>query len=316
MTPVLTLEHVVKSFGATKAVDDLSLEVAPGEMFGLMGPDGAGKTTTLRMMCGLLCPDSGQVRLFGADPFRSTRAAAASIGYVSQRFSLYGDLSIDENIAFFARLHGVSNFTDRRNRLLDLTGLMPFRARLADKLSGGMKQKLALACTLVHEPKVLILDEPTTGVDPVSRREFWKLLTEFQSQGLTAVLATPYLDEVEKCGRVALLREGKVLAMDTPLALRTMDHTVMVEVIATPARKALAILRQHVGDEGVSLFGDRLHVRVTDSATEAQIARWLTDNAIEVNRVRPMMPTLEDVFIAHVRRGDAAAQVEQAGGRS
>ena len=250
MTPVLSLKGVEKSFDATRAVDGLTFDVAPGEMFGVIGPDGAGKTTTLRMMCGLVRPDAGEVRLFGADPFRARSTSVTSIGYVPQRFSLYGDLSIDENIAFFARLHGVSQFADRRTRLLTMTGLLPFRDRLANKLSGGMKQKLALACTLVHEPKLLILDEPTTGVDPVSRREFWKLLTEFRSQGLTAVLATPYLDEAERCDRVALLREGRVLALDTPDALRQMDHAVILEVIASPPRKALRVLREQLGEIG------------------------------------------------------------------
>ncbi|HQX83488.1 MAG TPA: ABC transporter ATP-binding protein [Vicinamibacterales bacterium] len=293
----------MKSFGGTRAVDGLSLEVAPGEMFGLIGPDGAGKTTTLRMMCGLLRPDSGEVRLFDADPFKVRRISVDSVGYVSQRFSLYGDLTIDENIAFFARLHGVSHFADKRTRLLTLTGLLPFRDRLASKLSGGMKQKLALACTLVHEPALLILDEPTTGVDPVSRREFWKLLNEFRANGLTAVLATPYLDEAERCGRVALLRDGKVLALDTPDALRRMDHTVMLEVIASPSRQALRILREKLGDDEVSLFGDRLHARVPSEAMGTQIAQWLSDAQVDVTRVKAIVPTLEDVFIEHVRQG-------------
>jgi len=303
VTPVLALDRVVKSFGGTRAVDGLSLEVAPGEMFGLIGPDGAGKTTTLRMMCGLLRPDSGEVRLFDADPFKVRRISVDSVGYVSQRFSLYGDLTIDENIAFFARLHGVSHFADKRTRLLTLTGLLPFRDRLASKLSGGMKQKLALACTLVHEPALLILDEPTTGVDPVSRREFWKLLNEFRANGLTAVLATPYLDEAERCGRVALLRDGKVLALDTPDALRRMDHTVMLEVIASPSRQALRILREKLGDDEVSLFGDRLHARVPSEAMGTQIAQWLSDAQVDVTRVKAIVPTLEDVFIEHVRQG-------------
>jgi len=303
MTPVLALERVVKSFGTVRAVDGLTMEVAPGEMFGLIGPDGAGKTTTLRMMCGLLRPDAGHVRLFGADPFRARHISVESVGYVSQRFSLYGDLTIDENVAFFARLHGVSQFSERRTRLLTLTGLLPFRDRLAGKLSGGMKQKLALACTLVHEPSLLILDEPTTGVDPVSRREFWKLLNEFLSQGLTAVLATPYLDEAERCGRVALLRDGKVLALDTPDALRRTDRTVMLEVIASPPRQALRLLREKLGDDEVSLFGDRLHARVPSEAMGAEITRWLGDARLEVTRVKAIVPTLEDVFIEHVRQG-------------
>jgi ABC-2 type transport system ATP-binding protein len=302
VTPALVLDRVARAFGAVRAVHSLSLDIAPGEMFGLIGPDGAGKTTALRLMCGLLRPDAGSVRLFGADPFRATRAAAASIGYVSQRFSLYGDLSIDENIAFFARVHGVRHFTERRNRLLELTGLLPFRARLADRLSGGMKQKLALACTLVHEPRVLILDEPTTGVDPVSRREFWKLLDEFRSQGLTAVLATPYLDEAEQCDRVALLRDGRVLALDTPASLRAMDAAPMLEVIAAPVRQALGVLRAHLGDTEVSLFGDRLHARVPALETGLEIQAWLAAARIDVTRVRPIAPTLEDVFIEHVRR--------------
>jgi ABC-2 type transport system ATP-binding protein len=305
----------VKSFDGTRAVDTLSLEVAPGEMFGLIGPDGAGKTTTLRMMCGLLRPDAGEIRLFGEDPFRARRTSTSSIGYVSQRFSLYGDLTIDENIAFFARLHGVAQFVDRRNRLLELTGLLPFRTRLAQKLSGGMKQKLALACTLVHEPRLLILDEPTTGVDPVSRREFWKLLNEFRSQGLTAVLATPYLDEAEKCGRVVLLREGRVLALDTPDALRRMDRAEMLEVVASPIRQALRVLREHLGDD-VSLFGDRVHARVTGVAGASDIRAWLSDAGVEVSRIRPIVPTLEDVFIEHVRRVQQGHESTEVGGRS
>jgi ABC-2 type transport system ATP-binding protein len=316
VTPVLSLNGVVKSFDATRAVDGMTFDVVPGEMFGVIGPDGAGKTTTLRMMCGLLRPDAGEVRLFGADPFRSRGTSVTSIGYVAQRFSLYSDLSIDENIAFFARLHGVARFEDRRNRLLELTGLLPFRDRLASKLSGGMKQKLALACTLAHEPKLLVLDEPTTGVDPVSRREFWKLLTEFQSQGLTAVLATPYLDEAERCDRVALLREGRVLALDTPDALKEMDDTAMLEVIASPPRKALRVLREHLGEDEVSLFGDRLHARVHDPAMGGEIEGWLKAAQLDVTRIKPIVPTLEDVFIEHVRRAQHAAAVRTGGERS
>lgn len=220
MTPALSLSHVSKSFGTTKAVDDATLSVERGELFGLMGPDGAGKSTTLRLWCGLLAPDSGDVRVGEAAPRHARHGTVASIGYVSQRFSLYGDLSIDENIAFFARLHGVTNFTDERNRLLDLTGLRPFRERLASRLSGGMKQKLALSCTLVHRPDVLILDEPTTGVDPVARREFRALIRECNEQGMTIVLATPYVDEADTCHRVALLREGRLLAVGTPAELK------------------------------------------------------------------------------------------------
>jgi ABC-2 type transport system ATP-binding protein len=216
----LTLEHVKKSYGMVEAVRDVSFGVARGEMFGLIGPDGAGKTTTIRLLCGLLHADAGRVRVLGRDPVKEHRAVTDDIGYLSQRFSLYGDLSIDENIAFFAEIHGVSDYHSRRDRLLDMTQLARFRTRLADRLSGGMKQKLALACTLVHEPKVIVLDEPTTGVDPVSRRELWKLLSQFLASGITILLSTSYLDEAERCSRVALLHEGRLLAIGEPGAIR------------------------------------------------------------------------------------------------
>jgi ABC-2 type transport system ATP-binding protein len=212
---------VSKSYGATRALDGLTLDVARGELFGLVGPDGAGKTTTLRLWCGLLAPDAGTVRVNGRDPRVERRASTAAMGYVSQRFSLYTDLSIDENIAFFARLHGVTDFGAFRSELLAMTGLTPFRTRLAGQLSGGMKQKLALACTLVHRPDILILDEPTTGVDPVARREFRALIRELTTAGMTTVLATPYMDEAATCDRVGLLRAGHLLACGTPDALTT-----------------------------------------------------------------------------------------------
>jgi ABC-2 type transport system ATP-binding protein len=221
---------VVKKYGKTTALDAVTLDVRRGEMFGLIGSDGAGKTTAIRLMCGLLHVDGGSVRVLDHDPVRQHRALTERIGYLSQRFSLYGDLTIDENVAFFAEIHGVSNYQPRRDQLLDMTQLTPFRARLADALSGGMKQKLALACTLVHEPELILLDEPTTGVDPVSRREFWKLLSEFLSRGITILMSTPYLDEAERCSRVALLHEGRLLACDEPSRLRAeMPGTASLE---------------------------------------------------------------------------------------
>ncbi len=297
--PVVALAGLSKAFGPTVALEGLTLSIAPGEMFGLIGPDGAGKTTTLRLICGLLAADAGTVRVLGADPLSQRRTATRAIGYVSQRFSLYGDLSIDENVAFFAQIHGVSRFHDRRTRLLDLTGLRPFRSRRADKLSGGMKQKLALACTLVHEPRLLVLDEPTTGVDPVSRREFWKLLAEFLAQGLTIVMATPYLDEAERCTRVALLNEGRLLALDEPARLQAASGGVILEIVATPPRDALRTLRAELGDSRVQLFGDRLHARVDrdDAALQDRLRHRLERERIAVAAVRRIVPTLEDVFI-------------------
>jgi ABC-2 type transport system ATP-binding protein len=301
-TEALALEGVTRRFGRTEALRGLSIRVGRGEMFGLIGPDGAGKTTLIRIACGLLPADSGVVRTLGLDPVREHRALTASMGYLSQRFSLYGDLSVDENVAFFAELHGMRDYAGRRDRLLTMTGLAPFRRRLAARLSGGMKQKLALACTLVHEPQLIILDEPTTGVDPVSRREFWKLLSEFLAQGITIVMATPYLDEAERCTRVALLHDGRLLALDTPAALRATLPGSLFELIAGDARRAAGVLRGMPGVAGVEIFGERTHVRVDPRAdlTAAAFTAHLQAAGIPVESIRPVATSLEDVFIARL----------------
>ena len=230
MSAAIELSGVTRRYGPTVALDSLSMQVQRGEMFGLIGSDGAGKTTAIRLMCGLLRADAGEIRVLSQDPVREHRSVTERVGYLSQHFSLYGDLTIDENVAFFAEIHGMRHYGSRRDQLLELTQLTPFRGRLAGRLSGGMKQKLALVCTLVHEPELILLDEPTTGVDPVSRREFWKLLSEFLSAGITIVMSTPYLDEAERCHRVALLHNGRLLACDEPSALRaTMPGTASLE---------------------------------------------------------------------------------------
>ena len=299
----VVLDRVTKRFGTTVAVNDVSLEIRRGEMFGLIGPDGAGKTTTIRLICGLLRADAGRIGVLGADPIRQHATVTGSAGYFSQRFSLYGDLSIDENIAFFAEIHGLTDFGARRDRLLDMTQLTPFRHRLADRLSGGMKQKLALACTLVHEPQVILLDEPTTGVDPVSRREFWKLLSEFLAQGITIVMATPYLDEAERCSRVGLLSGGTLLVVDTPQALRDSLPGVIIEVLAQPQHEAIDALRSLPGVADILSFGERVHVRWTDSqpgTAAQQIERRLREQGIDVAGIREIPASLEDVFINRV----------------
>jgi ABC-2 type transport system ATP-binding protein len=307
MTPALELDTVTKKYASVVAVRDLSITVEPGEMFGLIGPDGAGKTTTIRLLCGLLKPDAGQVRVLGRDPVRQHLQVTHDIGYLSQRFSLYGDLSIDENIAFFAEIHGLNMrepaIRERRERLLDLTQLARFRGRLAEQLSGGMKQKLALACTLVHEPQVILLDEPTTGVDPVSRREFWKLLSEFLAQGITILMATPYLDEAERCSRVALVHEGQLLALDTPAALRESLPGVVIEVVAADRDRATGALDRLPGVADVQLFGERAHVRFepgAELADAARLARALESLGVAAESIRAIPPSLEDVFIARV----------------
>jgi ABC-2 type transport system ATP-binding protein len=296
----IRFDHVTRRYGAVTAINELSFDVRPGEMFGLIGPDGAGKTTTIRVAAGLLSSDAGTVAIFGRNPEREHRAITAQIGYLSQRFSLYGDLSIDENIAFFAEIHGLRRYAPARDRLLDMTQLTRFRARRADRLSGGMKQKLALACTLVHEPKILLLDEPTTGVDPVSRREFWKLLSEFLARGLTIVMATPYLDEAERCARVALLHEGRLLALDSPAQLQSVLAGQIVEVTADTRRPPVELLAGVPGVLDVQSFGDRAHVRVERGDERAAIPRIenaLRAAGVPVAGVRPIAASLEDVFI-------------------
>ena len=304
---------LVRRFGATIAVDGISFDVRRGEMFVLIGPDGAGKTTTLRAVLGLVRPDAGELEVAGFDPWRRQRAIAARAGYLSQRFSLYGDLSVDENIEFFAAVHGVSGWKRRRDELLDLLRMTPFRARLADRLSGGMKQKLALAATLIHTPELLVLDEPTTGVDPVSRRDFWKILAALQRDGLTILLATPYLDEAERCARVALVAGGRVLALDEPAALRRLAGLALVELLAAPRREALALLERHPAVGGVQQFGERLHVELAPAAAAAPdeaarvLAAALVAGGCTVESAAPVEPSLEDVFIARIRAAEATA---------
>jgi ABC-2 type transport system ATP-binding protein len=296
----LEFTRVSKTYGAVKALVGASFAVARGEMFGIIGPDGAGKTTAIRMACGLLRADSGEVRVMGHDPVREHGRITGAVGYLSQRFSLYGDLTIDENLAFFAEIHGVRDYRAAREQLLDMTQLAPFRSRRADRLSGGMKQKLALACTLVHEPEMLILDEPTTGVDPVARREFWKLLSEFLSRGLTVVMATPYLDEAERCTRVLLLHEGAVLAIDAPAALQGAFTGRLFEVITDTDRPPLDALLAVPGVSDAQGFGGRAHVTVApghQGDVEHGVRTALSREQLEVVSVRPITPTLEDVFI-------------------
>ncbi len=317
----LSFEKVVKRFATTTAVNEVSFEVRRGEMFGLIGPDGAGKTTAIRLACGLLAPTEGRVRLLGRDPVREHDAITRSTGYLSQRFSLYGDLTIDENIAFFGEIHGLTRYRERADRLLEMTQLTPFRSRLADRLSGGMKQKLALACTLVHEPEVILLDEPTTGVDPVSRREFWRLLAEFLAQGITIIMATPYLDEAERCTRVALLSEGRLLVADSPDTLRAQLPGVVIEVLALPQNRAMETLADLAGVIDVQNFGERIHARIREQGSGIRdqgsgsgdqragmgdqrairaIESALRAAGVDVVSVRPVPASLEDVFISLV----------------
>jgi ABC-2 type transport system ATP-binding protein len=306
----IAFASVRKAYGAVKALNDVSLPIARGQMFGLIGPDGAGKTTAIRLACGLVRPDAGRIAVLGHDPVAAHDAITGLVGYLSQRFSLYGDLTIDENIAFQAELHGLRRYGLARDRLLEMTQLLPFRRRRADQLSGGMKQKLALACTLIHEPAILLLDEPTTGVDPVSRREFWKLLSEFLGEGLTIVMATPYLDEAERCARVALLHEGRVMALDDPAALQAAFSGLLLEVLTDTPRPPVDVLGRIPGVADVQVFGDGAHVRLQGSDAQVAMAAvnaGLEQGGIRPVAVRPVPPSLEDVFIDLVTRAAAAS---------
>ena len=314
--PMVAIDDLSRRYGDVVAVNGISLDVQPGEMFGLIGPDGAGKTTTLRVTLGLLAPSGGRVRTCGLDPMRQGDALSRKIGYLSQRFSLYGDLTVDENVSFFAAVHGVRGWRARRDELLDMLRMTPFRRRLADRLSGGMKQKLALACTLVHTPELLVLDEPTTGVDPVSRRDFWKILARLQREGLTLLLTTPYLDEAERCQRVALMDHGRLLSLSTPDALRAEAKGAIVEILAKPKRQAAEALGRHPEVAEVEAFGERLHATLRDvpasegTAAGERLALFLTGQGITVEEARATAPSLEDIFIARIRAADQAARGE------
>ncbi|CAM3394392.1 ABC transporter ATP-binding protein [Rhodothermus bifroesti] len=301
MATPIEVHRVTKRFGTITALHSVSLEVREGEMFGLVGPDGAGKTTLLRLLAGIAQPDEGVVRVLGHDLAHKAPHIRPYIGYMSQRFSLYADLTVAENLRFFARMHGTEAERTWQEQLLEMTGLAPFRHRLAEHLSGGMKQKLALICTLVYRPRLLLLDEPTTGVDPVARRQFWQLLVQFQQEGLTIVLATPYLDEAERCQRVGLMHHGHLLALDTPQALRAALPGRLFELTATPIREAARRLRSWLEPHRVQLIGNRIHLLLdSETALEGLCHRLESDGSVRLSACQPIAPTLENVFLAYL----------------
>ena len=294
--------HLRRTFGSVVAVDDLDLDVAEGEIFGLVGPDGAGKTTTMRMLAGILPPTSGTARVADCDIVRDGARLKDHLGYMSQRFGLYPDLTVRENIEFYADIYGVParGRETRLARLLGFSNLTPFQQRLAGQLSGGMKQKLGLACALIHTPRVLFLDEPTNGVDPVSRRDFWRILYQLVREGVTLFVSTSYLDEAERCNRLALLHAGRLLGLGTPEEVKALMPGALLEVRTPAPRRTAALLRAELPGFSVGLFGDRVHVAGGAAAAEIEprLRELMARAGFELQSVRPITPSLEDVFVA------------------
>jgi len=294
-------DHLTKRFGDLAAVDELTLDVAEGEIFGLVGPDGAGKTTTMRLLTSIMEPSSGEAWVAGYHIVRQAEQIKESIGYMSQRFGLYADLTVMENINFYADIYNEPRRgrQEKIDRLLAFSNLAPFRRRLAGNLSGGMKQKLGLACALIHTPKVLFLDEPTNGVDPVSRRDFWQILYQLLREKVTIFVSTAYLDEAERCNRVGLIHRGRLLACGTPGEVKQLMRASILEIRAGNPRQAAAVLKQRLPAASVGLFGDRVHVVSPEpdrAMAEAEAA--LRHAGLAVAGIRPIEPSLEDVFIS------------------
>lgn len=300
---IIRATGLTRRFGELVAVDHLNLEIARGEIFGLVGPDGAGKTTTLRLLCGLMDANDGEAWVVGRNVARDLEAVKDHIGYMAQRFGLYGDLTVDENMAFYADLFGISH-TERDRllpRLLEMTRMAPFRKRQAGKLSGGMKQKLALMCTLLHHPQVLFLDEPTNGVDPVSRRDFWAILYQLVRDGLTVLITTAYLDEAERCNRVGLMNQGRMIRMDTPQALKRTLEEACYEVNAPDLRAARELLQSQPGVLSVEPAGAKLHLFLSRDRSSADLQAAFPQQSMTF---REIVPSLEDVFIGLVRKSE------------
>ena len=291
-----------RAFGGLWALRDLTLEVKRGEIFGLVGPDGAGKTTTMRLLAGILRPSAGDANVVGHSIITDHERVKTAIGYMAQRFGLYGDLSVEENLRFYADLYEVSRKerAPAEERLLGFSNLAPFRKRLARDLSGGMKQKLGLACALIHKPEVLLLDEPTNGVDPVSRRDFWRILYSMVKEGVTIFVSTAYLDEAERCTRVGLMDQGRLVLCDTPRALKAAVTELIFELEVDEPHKAKAALATVLGANRVSLFGGKLHVLAQSEEEMALAARALAEGGIGARAQKRIVPSLEDVFINQV----------------
>jgi len=306
IVPAIKVDGLTRSFPGVRAVDGLSFDVNASEIFGLVGPDGAGKTTTLRMLAGILPPDAGRATVAGCDVVRDPESAKHVLSYMPQRFGLYEDLTVDENIRFYADLFGVrkSDRNSRSTQLLKAAGMSEFRTRMAGKLSGGMKQKLGLVCALIHRPKVILLDEPTTGVDPVSRRDFWRILYELIAEGVAILTSTAYLDEAERCHRVALMHQGKLLFSDTPANLKAKLGKDVLSVTSAEPRSLRTVLEHAEGILSLVLTGDGVHVVVDHAARRIpEFTARLANAHVPFDAIQQVTPMIEDLFVDAVAGG-------------
>ena len=304
---LIQISHLIRKFKEQIALNQINLTIQPGELFGLVGPDGAGKTTLLRTLAGLISITSGEVEVNGVDIKKDPEAIKSRVGYMAQEFSLYGKLTVLENLTFFGDLYDVTsgNQSERIPGLLEFAQLTHFQDRRADHLSGGMKKKLALASTLLHQPPILLLDEPTTGVDPVSRREFWNILSELHLQGTTIVVSTPYMDEADRCTRVGLMFKGQIVVCDTPAAIRNSISADVLKIRTPDWQRARGILDGLPGIQEVQSYGEAIHVLV-DSAQKQKrsIQQKLTLNQIQVDEIREITPRMEEAFISLIKKMD------------
>jgi ABC-2 type transport system ATP-binding protein len=302
----IKITGLTKSFGDNIAVDDLNLEIHRGELFGLVGPDGAGKTTIMRLLTAIMPPGSGEAWVAGNSILREGERIKEKIGYMSQRFGLYEDLTVMENILFYADLYDVpkKERQARIERLLGFSNLTPFKERLAGKLSGGMKQKLGLACALIHTPEVLFLDEPTNGVDPVSRRDFWRILYDLLKERVTIFVSTAYLDEAERCTRIGLIHKGRLIMTDNPVKIKRSVPLNMVEIWTPDVRKAAGAAKEMDAVKDVNVYGNRFHLTLSDAGLTDTVIAQLKAKGIEVTDHRPVLPSLEDIFISIVRSSE------------
>jgi ABC-2 type transport system ATP-binding protein len=300
--PAIRAENLIKVFGGYRVLDGLNLDIKKGEIYGLVGPDGAGKTTIMRILAAVLDPTSGAAWVTGHPVLTEGERIKEKIGYMSQRFGLYEDLTVMENILFYADLYDVpkGERPERIERLLGFSNLTPFKERLAGRLSGGMKQKLGLACALIHTPEVLFLDEPTNGVDPVSRRDFWRILYGLLKEGITIFVSTAYLDEAERCTRIGLIHEGKLLLEGDPAGVRRSFENPMVSLWTDDIQRTMEALKSYKWVLNASIYGDRLHVTLKDSKYIERLVSGLPEKGIAVKGYREIVPSLEDIFIAKV----------------